>query len=96
MASVEAHRYFVEESAQKVQLSLQPYLLTKVTFELYTNVSTQARKLPIRVWSSPVRVQVPELVWGSSCLGPGLVLSFLSLRSAESSWTRLSAPLPLM
>ncbi len=47
-------------------------------------VSTQARKSPIRVWSSPVRVQVPKLVWGSSCLGPGLVLSLpFNLRQFE-------------
>jgi hypothetical protein len=47
-------------------------------------VSTQSEKLPGPEWSSPIRVQVPELVWGSSHFGPGLIFHFLSLRPSEA------------
>ena len=42
---------------------------------MQTCVSTQAGKLPVR--DLPVRVRVPELVWGCSCLGTGSSFTFL-------------------
>ena len=56
-----------------------------------TYVSTQVRKSPGPEWSSPIRVQVPELVWGSSYLGPGLILSFLCRKLEDSTFSPFTA-----